>query len=794
MEKEKHIIGEDEYKLFRFVMDNSPDIIYIYDIIKKRNVYSNEGISKVLGYTAKEVHEMGEKLISILMHPNDFDTYLKNILPRYEIARDNEWIEHSYRMKHKNDQWRWLNSKEAIYKRSENGDPKQIFGILSDITEKKDAEKELEKAKQKAEINTNILNKAGEMAKLGGWQIDLITNTLSWSQQVYKIHEVDDDFIPTVEKAINFYEKNSLPIISKAVENAVKLDKPFNEQLKIITAKGNIKDVWAIGYVKKDSDNKPMTIYGTFQDITIQKQIEFDLLEAKEKAEESEVTFRKLFEDSADAILLIDKTGVFVECNQAALNLLKTTRKEFLFQPPVNISPEYQPNGRKSEEAALEMIELAYKNGLHRFDWTCVNAENNEFIVEVSLMPIMVRGQTMLHTTWRDITERKRMELDLIVEKQNAEDANRLKSEFIKNMSHEIRTPMNGIVGFSEMLDNDKITTEKRKYYSKIVQNSGQQLLKIIDDILEISTLETKQDKIKQEEFCLNDLLMELFSIFNLIAKQRNIPIYVKKTFNDELSYIISDKTKLNKILSNLIENALKFTNEGFIEVGYFVEDDKLNLYVKDTGTGILLKNQDIIFERFSQENGEIAEKHGGLGLGLSICKENAQLLGGKITLESEKGKGSTFYLKIPYSVSKLKNKSNSEGISDDLTKKGKNILIAEDEEINYLYIEAILQQEYEQSCILIHVRNGQEAVNHCLQKSNIDLILMDIKMPIMNGHEATSKIKEKYPNLPIIAQTAYSTESDKQLALKHGCDDFISKPIDKEKLFGLINKYLNVK
>lgn len=542
-----------------------------------------------------------------------------------------------------------------------------------------------------------------------------------------------------------------------------------------------------------DNEGNIIGLYGLGFDISGLNYID-ELKEAKESAEKSELTFRKLFEDSADAILLIDKSGVFVECNQAALNLLKTTREQFIFQPPVNISPEYQPNGRKSDEAALEMIELAYKNGLHRFDWTCINSENEEFIVEVSLMPIFVKGQKMLHTTWRDITSRKKMELDLIHAKKKAEEANRLKSEFIKNMSHEIRTPMNGIIGFSNMLDKSGITVEKRRYYSKIVQNSSQQLLKIIDDILEISTLETKQETLKEEEFCLNDLLMELFSIFNLNSKQRNIPIYVKKAFQDEESYIISDKTKLNKILSNLIDNALKFTNEGFIELGYFIESDNLVLYVKDTGIGILQKNQEIIFERFSQESIEITEKHGGLGLGLSICRENAQLLGGDISLESVKGKGSTFNLNIPYKIAKSKKIESSDSLSNDLIKNEKyKILVAEDEEVNYLYIEALFQEEYNHNCVLFHAKNGEEAIRKCLD-SDINLVLMDIKMPLMGGLEAAKKIKAKYPNLPIIAQTAYSTQSDKDLALRCGCNDFISKPIRKDELFGLINKHLDFK
>ena len=403
----------------------------------------------------------------------------------------------------------------------------------------------------------------------------------------------------------------------------------------------------------------------------------------------------------------------------------------------------------------------------------------------------------------RDITHSKQVEqrlqeqnTELVIAKQKAEESNQLKTEFINNMSHEIRTPMNGIIGFSQFLDDPNLSDAKKRLYINIIRNSGNQLLRIIDDILEISKLGTKQVKLYEKETCLNDLLLELFSIFDIKAKENKTPLYLNKGFSDNESVIVTDKTKLNKILSNLLENAIKYTDTGFIEFGYKIIDNKIEIYVKDTGIGINPEKQELIFVRFSQEEKSLSRNVGGLGLGLSIAKENAELLGGTITVQSEKGKGSTFVVTIPYKpVNKTNLKSNSENNKGKVTEKQDRytVLIAEDEEVNYLFLETLLE-DFELNLRTLHAKDGKEAVEMCKENNEIDFVLMDMKMPIMNGFEATKLIKEFRSDLPIVAQTAYTRSDEKERAFSAGCDDFISKPISEGTLKEIINKHLIMK
>jgi len=386
---------------------------------------------------------------------------------------------------------------------------------------------------------------------------------------------------------------------------------------------------------------------------------------------------------------------------------------------------------------------------------------------------------------------------DLEIAKEKAEESDRLKSAFLANMSHEIRTPMNAIIGFTGLLyDQDLIETDKQELISHIVHNSDT-LLHLIDDIIDIAKIEAGQLNINKKDCYINIILNELLETFTekkKLHKKDNIELRFNPGVEDSNFIIFTDNIRIQQILLNLIDNALKFTEKGYIEFGYNLEKETKNpsiiFYVKDTGIGLSEDQQSLAFSRFTKLETDKKKLYRGAGLGLAICKNIVRLLEGKIWIDSEINKGSTFYFSIPYIELSEKKEVIKEQKEQEIKYNwsGKTILIAEDEESNFRYLEIILMQT---NINIIYAKNGVEAFNK-FQKNNVDLILMDIKMPEMDGLEATTKIRKLDQDIPIIAQTAFAMENDEKMSLQAGCDDYISKPIRKLKLIKLINKYLS--
>jgi PAS domain S-box-containing protein len=1153
----------------------------------------------------------------------------------------------------------------------------------------------------KIQSDENIFDFIQDSALDGLWYWDLENPENEWmNARFWTVLGYNPDEMPHKSAAWQgIINQDDLKIASdNFIRHCENPNHPYDQIVRYTHKNGSTVWIRCRGMAIRDNTGRPIRMLGAHQDVTELKKREEELNKAKERIEESELTFRKLFEDSADAILLIDGTGVFVECNQAALNLLQMPREQFLLMTPITTSPEFQPNGRKSEEAALEMIELAYKNGQHRFDWAHINTKGEEFIVEVSLMPIVLKGQAMLHTAWRDITARKQAEealrkseaikntmvsnigdviviidqnginqykspnitklfgwkpeeligkntwdnvhpddkeagqkfigtiaavpnatgstevrykrkdgeyvwieisvinllhdkdiqgilgnyrditerrqvekalekrlvaltqpldnpkgidfedlfnltdiqrlqdefaqatnvasiitkpdgtpitapsnftrlcseiirkteigcancfksdaaigrpkpegatlqpclsgglLDagaailvgnrhianwmigqvrneeqseekirdyaaqiganeddaaaafrdvpfmsrkqfeqvsntlftlanlfsntayqnvqqarfisdrmqaekelikakehaennnrineerlkliqfsenhtidefleetlnsaeiishskigfvhfveqdqtnlllqnwstgtkqyycnakgmgfhypidkagvwvdcvterkpvihnnyealkhkkglpeghaalirelvvpiiyngnvkaifgignketdynqidvenisllaylaweivekkkiseaLVVAKEKAEESDRLKSAFLTNMSHEIRTPMNGILGFAEILKDPELSGDQQQEYIKIIEKSGKRMLNIINDIVDISKIEAGLMKPDLKESNINEQIEYIYTFFKPEVEAKGMKLSFKTTLSAKEATILTDREKVYAILTNLVKNAIKYSKQGSIELGYKIVETQciasLQFYVKDTGIGIPLNRQEAIFERFIQA--DIADKMArqGAGLGLTISKAYVEMLGGKIWVESEEGKGSTFYFTLPY---------NTEPIAETIVRlpepSGKNeiarklkILIAEDDEVSEMLIDSYIKSFGRD---FLKARTGVEAVEACRNNPDIDLILMDIRMPDMGGYEATQQIRRFNKEVIIIAQTAHGLTGDREKAIDAGCNDYISKPINKTDLLALIHKY----
>ena len=379
----------------------------------------------------------------------------------------------------------------------------------------------------------------------------------------------------------------------------------------------------------------------------------------------------------------------------------------------------------------------------------------------------------------------------LLFAKEKAEESDKLKSVFLNNMSHEIRTPLNGIIGFSDLLNSLEKTDSKSKFYTEIIRKSSKQLLKIIENIIEISQLETKQVKIKNTTVKLNYTLNNILNEYKNIANNKNIDLLLETTITDNEITITTDQEKLETILCSLIDNAIKFTEKGYVKVKYTIKDKILEFTIEDTGIGFEQEKTFNIFDRFVQADNTIStEFGGGLGLGLSITKLNIELLGGEIFVNSELDKGSIFSFNIPYyPVSDEKETIVKEKKIQQ--KKLDKILIVEDEYVNILVIRTLMEK-LEINCEILEAANGKEAIEIFKNKDNIDLVLMDLKMPIMNGYEATLKIKEINPTIPVIIQTAYTGSEEKEKSKEAGCNAFISKPIKINEFKETLARFVN--
>ncbi len=514
---------------------------------------------------------------------------------------------------------------------------------------------------------------------------------------------------------------------------------------------------------------------------------------------EKEETLRTLINATPDIICLKDGSGRWIEANETILQLFDLGRDDFFMQTDMEISvnkPFFQNVFVNYHKSAA----FTWQKGCITRQDEHINAPDGKTkTYDVINVPLFNedgsrKGLIMLG---RDITDRKIAEENLGKALHKAEESDRLKTAFLSNMSHEIRTPLNAIIGFSDLLDDEELTREEKQTYIKLVYDNGNALLALIDDIIDLARIESGQMKLNQQPTNVSELFVDVYQTYKGLKNRRNKGhIDLLFSIPDKDVVCTTDARKLRQILINLVDNALKFTEEGSITMGFSIDSEgegqaNLQLFVSDTGIGIPEESKSQIFKRFIKLNEGSKKLYPGTGLGLSIVQQFAQIMGGSVRIDSEQNKGTTFTIDLPVSETKENSlTTNSPKSSSTFQFSNKTILIVEDISSNLDLLMAILMPT---GANLKTAGNGIDAIKFCKADETIDLVLMDIQLPDLDGLEATRQIKANKPGLPIIAQTAFALAEERKACLDAGCDAYLAKPLRARVVLPLIAEILGM-
>mgnify|MGYP001273113744 CR=1 FL=1 len=646
-----------------------------------------------------------------------------------------------------------------------------------DITEKKILESELLKTKKRLDLAFLAANDSY-------WDADLITGEFFYSQNFYRMLGYDQ--YETLDRFSKFL-KLVHPDDAEALKNVVRKSlsgEAIRSTVKFRARTADNEYKWLLSrtmVIETNESGKPSRVIGTNSDITETVRIQNKLKEAQTIAKLGYWEYNHLNKKCIWDSILSEIMGY----NKEFMELSESELYNHVHEDDRNSMLNKFIHHIKSRSPHDDTYRCRIKNGdivhLKQISKTEYNSEGKA---------VISRGIIF------DISELKKTELELVKAKEKAEENNRLKSAFLANMSHEIRTPLNSIIGFSELLSDSSSSPEDNIMYINIIRESSKQLTTLISDIIDISRIDANLMDIEKKGLSINRKIEHLYEIFRNEIKNKNKPInlYTKTVLDHNSDFIISDEIRLTQILSNLLGNAIKFTEQGFIEFGYTLTDNfkYIEFYVKDTGIGIQKKNQRKIFRRFQQADSSIARKYGGTGLGLSISKELSRLLGGKMWLSSEPGEGSTFYFKIPLvkaEPEQIPSDTSIEFNDEKYTKlRNKNILIVDDNTTVLKLLSAILKK-FAVNCI--EASSGQTAIDIINSGTKIDLILLDIQMPDMDGVTLFNQIRKINPSINIIAQTANAFEEDKEKYTRLGFNGYVSKPFNRNDLIKTISSLI---
>jgi PAS domain S-box-containing protein len=697
-----------------------------------------------------------------------------------------------------------------------NGKLIGAHGVSRDITEQKLAR---EKLRMLSDFQAKLLNinEFSEMHKLVtdtvlnllGEGIVISTNIDSLSQtgklMAYSSRDFDAGTIRNlvgtdpeeIEFSLSYYSPQSLEqftsgrfeLVDGGLATLLSRLVP-EEQIAEIASLINLPHFYTVGYVHQGQHlggllmlvSSPVEKYADIISMMVnQAAVVINRLRTQMAFNESESRFRMAFSTSPDSISInrMD-SGVFVEVNNGFSSFTGYSREEALGRSTLELNLWYYPDDRNHLMKELE------KNGMIRNLEAIFRRKSGEMTTAlISSTVFHLDGVPHIFSIISNIDEIKKTQFELIRAKEEAEEASRIKTAFLNNISHEVRTPMNAIIGFTELLQTEEFTPAEHDRYLGIVQSNANQLLSIIDDVLEVSRLDSGRIPLNKVQFSLNDLVEEIQLSMNEPVQRKGLHLWNRVDCGEDNDFVVADMEKIRQVIQGLIGNAIKFTPDGSISFGCIKKENEIEFFVRDTGIGIAAEDKEKIFERFYQVKDTAAPGIHGTGLGLSIARGLAEVMQGTIRVESKPLVGSVFYLTIPYDKPQFPVTDPSTHLP--ITLENLTILIAEDENFNYELISVLLEKHAK---TLIRAVNGIE-VMACLRKQKPDLILMDLKMPVMDGFEATRRARALFPDVRIIALTAYSQPEDARKAMQAGCNGFVTKPIRTQELFDAITRVL---
>jgi PAS domain S-box-containing protein len=720
----------------------------------------------------------------------------------FDIA---ERIKNESQLKNKIDEYITLTGQHKAHEKEKSSIDR---GCVTKLSEIQDIISRLEQSETRQALALEATND-------GIWDYSPVSKKIYFSPRWFHMLGYRKDRFPqTFETFLDLVFDDDRDYVSKEITTFVKnKDTYLNMEFRMKAHDGMVRWIQSRAKsVEKDEKGNILRIIGTHIDITDRKLEELSyqqqnealkIAEEKlksqntelrltyEKLLDSEEKFRQLAENSNDIFWLRSKHEILY-LNSAFEKIWDRSRKEVIDNPGI-IRQWIHPEDKTTFHLWPD-IENKAKNGYYTEQYRIIKPGGEVRWIWARIYPIYNENKEFYRIAGiaTDVTEQKNIEQELRIAKIKAQESDRLKTSFLANISHEIRTPMNGIVGFTQMIREGNIDSRLRKEYENVIYLSTRQLLHIIDDIVDISKIEANQLTINKTSFNINELISELQLFFerelSASEKEPDISLSSFKELGDQECNIVTDQDRLRQIMNNLIDNAIKFTKRGEIKFGYTLSDNNFQFFVEDTGIGIDEELYSIIFEYFRQADEGHTRQYGGTGLGLPIAKGLVELLGGEIWVESKKGIGTTFYFSLPHKFVDIEKKEEpKKEEAPRYNWHDKKILVVEDDDLNYAFLEAVISQT---NAIIIRAENGHEALSKC-KEAGLDIILLDIRLPEMDGFEFVRQLRKSGIKIPVIAQTAYAMSGDKHKCFDAGCNDYIAKPLKKNELLKKMSNFL---